>query len=80
MLIDETFREAVMNELKSSRYFAILMDGSTDSSVTEKELVYVLFVCADGRAKCCFFCMKDVADATTPGIKTLLETLWLILV
>ena len=62
-----------MNELKSSRYFAILMDGSTDSSVTEKELVYVLFVCADGRAKCCFFCMKDVADATAPGIKTVLE-------
>jgi len=57
----------------SSRYFAILMDGSTDSSVTEKELVHVLFVCADGRAKCCFFCMKDVADATAPGIKTLLE-------
>jgi len=33
MLIDETFREAVMNELKSSRYFAILMDGSTDEIV-----------------------------------------------
>ena len=36
--------EAGNSELKSSRYFAILMDGSTDSSVTEKELVYVLFV------------------------------------
>ena len=73
MLIGETFREAALNELKMSRYFAILMDSSTDSSVKEKELVYVLFVCADGKVKCCLLCMKDVADATAPGIKTLLE-------
>ena len=33
----------------------------------------VLFVGADGRTKCHFFCTKDVADAMAPGIKAVLE-------
>ncbi len=36
-------------------------------------LVYVLFVGVDGTTKCHFLCMKDVAYATVPDIKALLE-------
>ena len=43
------------------------MDDSTDSSVKEKELMYVRFFGHSGITQCRFFCIKDVADATAPG-------------
>ena len=43
VLIGETLRQGVTDELKSSPYFAI-----TDSSVTEKELMYVLLELIEG--------------------------------
>ena len=46
------------------------MDGSTDSSVKEKELAYIMFVGIDGRTKCSFL---FIADATASGLKSLLE-------
>ena len=72
VLIGETLRQAVAEGIKSSTYFSVLMDGSTDCSVVEKELVYVLFVKAD-RTECLFFCIKNIADATALGIKAVLE-------
>ena len=47
--------QGVINEINFSRYIAVLMDGSTDSSVTEKELIYVLLVKADGNVVHPFF-------------------------
>ena len=43
-LLKKTLKENVTDQLKSSPYFSILMDGSTDSSVKDKELMYVLYV------------------------------------
>lgn len=48
------------------------MDGSTDSSVVEKEFVYVMFIGSDGKVECRFFQLKDVPDATASGIRSLL--------
>ena len=31
------------------------MDGSTDSSVVEKELIYVMLIGSDGNVECQFF-------------------------
>ena len=73
LLIGECMKHDIISSLQKFRYFAVLMDGSTDSSVVvEKELVYVMFVGPDGNIKCCLFCLKDVSDATSPGIKSLL--------
>ena len=69
VLIGESMRDDV---LQKSQYLAVLMDGSTDSSVVEKELIYVMFVGADGKVECRFFQLKDVPDATSSGIKSLL--------
>ena len=77
MIIGESFKENVIDKMKSSPYFALLMDGSTDSSVKEKELVYVLYVGTNGKAECQFMCIKDVADATAPGMKELLEAIFI---
>ena len=63
----------VVDQLKSSPYFAISVDGSTNCSVVEKEFVYVSYVRPDGKTNCQFLCIKDVADATATGIKDMLE-------
>ena len=73
VIIGETLPEYVIEQLKSSPYFAILMDGSTDSSIKEKELMYVLYAASSTKMECQFICIKDVADATAPGIKALIE-------
>ena len=36
MFIGETLRESVIDDINSSPYFSVLIDGSTDSSVKEK--------------------------------------------
>ena len=71
-LIGETMRNEVLDSLKQAKYFSVLLDGSTDCSVTEKELIYVMYVNA-GKPKCRFLCLKDVADASAVGIKNTLE-------
>ena len=71
-MIGESIRGSVLNTLRKSRYLAVLMDGSTDSSVVEKELIYMMFIGTDGKVECRIFQLKNVPDATAPGIKNLL--------
>ena len=47
------------------------MDGSTDSSVVEKELTFVMYVGSDGKPECRFFQLKDVPDETASRIRSL---------
>ena len=72
VLIGEAMRDTVLDSLRKSRYLAVLIDGSTDSSVVEKEMIYVMFVGPNGKVECRFFQLKDVSDATAPGLKSLL--------
>ena len=46
-IIGETMSDDLVEAPRSCRYMSVLMDGSTDSSVTEKEpfYVYVYGVC-----------------------------------
>ena len=71
-LIGETMRSEVLGSLMQAKYISILMDGSTDCSVTEKELIYVMYV-NSGKPECHFLCLKDVPDATAAGVKATLE-------
>ena len=40
---EEVLKESFVKNLLRANYHSILMDGSTDSSVVEQELIYVLF-------------------------------------
>ena len=40
-IIGETMSDDLVEALRSCRYMSVLMNGSTDSSVTEKEPFYV---------------------------------------
>ena len=66
-------KDQLIESIRRIPYLAVLMDGSTDSSVTENEAIYVLVVGADGTPECHFFAIKSVPDATAFGIKALLE-------
>ena len=72
VLIDECMRDSVLASVCEPRYLTVLMDTSTDSSVVEKELIYVMYIGSNGTAQCCFFLLKVVSDATASGIKNLL--------
>ena len=71
VLIGESMRDDVLASLWKPQYLAVLMDGSTDGGVVE-EFIYAMFVGADGKVECSFFHLKDVPDATSSGIKSLL--------
>ena len=72
-IIGESMRNELLASLKTAKYFSVLMDGSTDTSMTEKELIYVMHVNSFGKPVCHFFCLKDVLDATALGVKHTLE-------
>ncbi|XP_055954772.1 uncharacterized protein LOC126810667 [Patella vulgata] len=48
MCIAENLEQNLKDELNSAKFFSILTDGSTDSATQEKELLYVIFLGADG--------------------------------
>ena len=73
VIIGETMREKALDSLKQSKYFSVLMDGSTDSSITEKELMYVQYLTSSGKAECMFLKMKDILHSSAAGIKECLE-------
>ncbi len=52
VLIGECTRDKVLDSVRQSHYLAVLIDGSTDSSVVEKVLVYVMYVRPEGKAQC----------------------------
>ena len=52
VLIGESMRDNLLASVHESGYLAVLMDGSTDSSVVEKELIYVMFIGCDGNVEC----------------------------
>ena len=76
MFIGGTLRESVIDDINSSPYFSVLIDGSTDSSVKEKELMYLLFAKGDGSTAGQFFGMKDVVDASASGINAVLVSVF----
>lgn len=73
--IGQAFENELVTALTKSPYFSILTDGSTDASVTEKELIYILYLTETGEAACRFFKLSDVHDATAQGLRqTILDS------
>ena len=48
-------------------YYSILLDGSTDSSAIEQELIYVLFL-NNGTPQVKFFSIKSIKSADAEGL------------
>eukprot|EP00117_Sycon_ciliatum_P045916 scpid98535/ scgid32949/ len=48
-VIGDTLKDDVVAAVRRSRYLGVLMDGYTDSSVVENELIYVLMVDSNGK-------------------------------
>ena len=65
--IAEVEQKKLIDNLKKVRYYSVLNDGSTDSSVTEQELVYALFL-VDGFPQVKFLSIESVSSADAAGI------------
>ena len=65
-------RQDLKKLIFKANYFSVLSDGSTDSSVSEQEKIYVLFVCK-GTPVLKYFNIDNVKNADTPRLKSTLE-------
>ena len=66
--IGGVMKETFQNDIAKARFFCVLNDGSTDSSVKEQELVYILYM-SEGVAKVKYLSIESVENATAPAIK-----------
>ncbi|CAB3989418.1 zinc finger 862-like [Paramuricea clavata] len=56
-------------DLKDARYYSVLCDGSTDTSVKSQELFYVLYIQKDGRATCKLMSVETADNKDAAGLK-----------
>ena len=61
-------KDSLKYDLGNANYFCVLSDGSTDSSVTEEELVYVLFL-NHGKPEIRFLSIQPAANANAEGLQ-----------
>ena len=65
--IGTSIRQKSLEDIEKYNYFTLLMDGSTDSSVTVQELIYVLFLNIKGTLSVKF--LSIVKHAHADGLK-----------
>ena len=66
--IGRVVKDSLATDLAKSRYYACLNDGSTDSTVIEQEMVYVLFL-YEGTPTVKYFSIESVKSADAEGVK-----------
>ena len=47
-VVGDSMQSEFLKSLTSANYYSVLTDGSTDASVMEQEVVYVLFMSEEG--------------------------------
>ena len=65
--------DSLQNGLATAHYFCVLSDGSTDSSVIEEELVYLLFL-KSGKPLLKFLPIEPANNANAEGIIERIKT------
>ena len=65
-------KNELARDLANARFYSVLSDGSTDTSVTEKELVYILYLC-NGTPTVKYFSIEDVKTANAIGLQAAIE-------
>ena len=69
MSIAEELNGENLEKISRCNFFSLLCDGSTDSSITEKELMYILFLDPDTHEiKLVFFSLKSALTQTADGL------------
>ncbi|XP_006814446.1 zinc finger protein 862-like [Saccoglossus kowalevskii] len=71
--IYESKRVEMIKEMSESEFFAILSDGSTDTSITDEEIVYVKYI-KNGRPTYRFVTFKPLVKADAPSITAALQS------
>lgn len=70
--IAQVSRDSLAKHISNARFYACLNDGSTDASVTEQELVYVLYL-SEGTPTVKFLSIESVKSADAVGITASIE-------
>ena len=70
---DQVLKNAMVEDLLRAKYYSVLMDGSTDSSVTEQELIYILYLSKNRTPEVNFFSIESVKTADVEGLESSLE-------
>ena len=65
-------KDSFAKDLAKANYFCILSDGSVDSSATEEELVYVLFL-LHGKPTLKFLSIEPANNANAEGIHSCIK-------
>ena len=74
--IGKVLCENLKNLISKSNYYSVLSEGSTDSSETEQETIYILFICG-GIPVLKYFSIESVKVADSAGLKETLEKAFL---
>ena len=67
--IGTSIRQKLLEDIEKCNYFTLLLDGSIDSSVTEQELIYVLFLDSKGTPSVKFLSIENTKHAHADGLK-----------
>ena len=67
--IGTSIHQKVLEDIEKCNYFTLLMDGSTDSSFTEQELIYVLFLDSKGTPSVEFLSIENIKYVHAYGLK-----------
>ena len=70
--IGKVLHEDLKNLISKSNYYLVLSDSSTDSSLTEQETIYILFI-GGGIPALKYFSIESVKVANSVGLEEFLE-------
>ena len=73
--IGKVMREDLQELICKANYFSVLSDGSTNSSVSEQETIYILSIC-EGTPVLKYRTIESVKKADAHGLKATLETVF----
>ena len=74
--IGKVLHEDLKNLISKSNYYLVLSDSSTDSSLTEQETIYILFI-GGGVPALKYFSIESVKVADSVGLEEFLENAFL---
>ena len=73
-LVGKSIKDDLVKDLLSAHYYAILTDGSTDSSILQQEALYVLFLSpSSGLPVLKFLSVESPEHAHADGLKACME-------
>ena len=66
----QVIKNPIVEDLLRAKYYSVLMDGSTDSGITEQELIYILYLSKNGIPEVKIFSVVSVKATDAEGLKS----------